>query len=200
MNPLPLCCNTDSQALDHQGSAKNDLRIYFWGACFLFLSLFPPTHTLKPKETGSEKTAQWPWPPGIQGPHVCPKGKCGRSGGPGCAGWVAVAVVGVSTHGSLCGRAGLVQPLCSTGNRPAKSTSSTSDRLMKVWFISIFRSASSVGFLIRHLFTNSWKSWVNMPVVQLGRRLIDVVVQLLKDRHGWLAVHPVTADGASGVT
>lgn len=41
---------------------------------------------------------------------------------------------------------------------------------------------------------------MNMPVVQLGRRLIDDVVQLLKHRHGWLAVHPVTADGASRVT
>ena len=132
--------------------------------------------------------------------HMCGPKESGRRGGPGCAGWVVVAITGVSTRCSLCGRAGLVQPQCSTGNRPAKSTSSTSDHLVKAWFMSIFRSASSVGFLIRHLFTNSWKSWVNMPVGQLGRRLIDDVVQLLKDRHGWLAVHPVTADGASRVT
>ena len=75
--------------------------------------------------------------------HMCGPKESGRRGGPGCAGWVVVAVTGVSTHCSLCGRAGLVQPQCSSGNQPAKSTSSTSDHLVKAWFMSIFRSASS---------------------------------------------------------
>lgn len=53
-------------------------------------------------------------------------------------------------------------------NQPAKSTSSTSDRLMNVWLISIFRSALSAGFLIKHFVTKSWKSLVKTPSGSLG--------------------------------
>lgn len=53
-------------------------------------------------------------------------------------------------------------------SHPAKSTSSTSDRLMNVWLISIFRSALSAGFLIKHFVTKSWKSLVNTPCGSLG--------------------------------
>lgn len=97
--------------------------LFFGGhVCFFFPCSAPP---FKPKEVGSEKTAQWPQPPWIQGPHVCPKGKCAGEVGQG-AGWVVVAASGGPTRGHLCGRAGLVQLQCSTGSWPAKSTSSTS--------------------------------------------------------------------------